>query len=124
MSTMAIASEQEISVTTATKQTNRWTSGPAIVLYLAAFKLLIHLLVAGRYSYFVDEMYYIACSDHLDWGYVDHPPLIAFITKAIRLLAGDSLLSLRLLPAVAGAALVVLSGAIARTLGGGALHRR
>lgn len=98
---------------------SRWTSGPTIVLYLAAFKLLLHLLLAGRYSYFVDELYYIACSDHLDWGYVDHPPLIAIITKAVRLLAGDSLYSLRFLPAVAGAALVILAGAITRMLGGG-----
>ena len=101
------------------EQEKRWTSGPAIVLYLATFKLLLHLLVAGRYSYFVDEMYYIACSEHLHWGYVDHPPLIAFITKTVRVVSGDSLLSIRFLPAVAGAALVCLTGAITRTLGGG-----
>jgi hypothetical protein len=101
------------------ERTNRWTSGPAIVLYLATFKLLLHVLVASRYSYFADELYFIACSEHLDWGYVDHPPLIAFVTKAVRLLSGDSLLSLRFLPAIAGAALVCLTGAMTRTLGGG-----
>ena len=98
---------------------NLWTSGPAIVLYLAAFKLLLHLLVAQRYNYMQDELYFFACSEHLDWGYVDHPPLIVFITKAVRMLLGDSLFAIRLLPAIAGAALVVLTGAIARTLGGG-----
>ena len=39
-----------------------------------------HMLVSGRYGYFVDELYYIACSKHLAWGYVDQPPLIAVIT--------------------------------------------
>lgn len=98
---------------------SRWTSGPAVVLYIAIFKLVLHLLVANKYGYMQDELYYIACSEHLDWGYVDHPPLIAFITKCVRVSIGDSLFSLRLLPAIAGAALVYMTGAMARTLGGG-----
>lgn len=101
------------------ERSNRWTSGPAIVLYLAAFKLVLQLLVAQRYGYMQDELYFIACSDHLHWGYVDHPPLIVFITKAVRALTGDSLLSLRFLPAIAGAALAWMTGALTRTLGGG-----
>lgn len=53
--------------------------GPAIVLVLAGVKLLFHLLIAGRYGIFRDELYYLACGEHLDWGYVDQPPLIALI---------------------------------------------
>jgi hypothetical protein len=98
---------------------NRLTSGPAIVLYLAAAKLLLHLLTVSRYGIFRDELYYIACADHLDWGYVDQPPLIAFITWAARNLFGDSLLGLRLLPGIAGAVLVWLTGKVARDMGGG-----
>lgn len=119
MSTSASATLLEVFQGKVDERTNRWTSGPAIVLYLATFKLLLHLLVANRYSYFSDELYIIACSEHLDWGYVDHPPLIVFIAKAVRLVSGDSLLSIRFLPAIAGAALVYLSGAVTRTLGGG-----
>jgi len=119
MSTVTCANELQDVQVEPNERTNRWTSGPAIVLYLAAFKFLLQLLVARRYGYFQDELYFLACSEHLDWGYVEHPPLIIFITKAIRMLIGDSLLSLRLLPAVAGAALVWLTGAITRTLGGG-----
>ena len=77
-----------------------------------------HLLVNGRYGYFVDELYYLACSHHLDWGYVDQPPLIAVITWIERVTLGDSLRALRFLPAVADGLLVLLTGLIARELGG------
>ncbi len=92
--------------------------GPALVLYVVALKVVLQLLLAGRYGYFSDELYYLACSEHLGWGYVDQPPLIAVITKFARAVTGDSLLSLRLLPALAGGALVWLVGAITRQLGG------
>jgi len=78
----------------------------------------LHLLVGGRYGYFVDELYYLACSHHLDWGYVDQPPLIALITWIERMTLGDSLPALRFLPAVANGLLVFLTGLIARELGG------
>jgi hypothetical protein len=89
------------------------------VVCIAAVKLGLHLYSGRHYGYFVDELYYIACSDHLDWGYVDQPPLIALLTKIMRLLLGDSLPSIRLLPALAGAGTVLLTGLLARELGGG-----
>ena len=97
----------------------RFFSRPAIVLYLAGVKLLFHLLAAGRYGIFRDELYYLACGEHLDWGYVDQPPLIALIAWIARHLFGDWLVGLRFLPALAGAATVWLTGKLARELGGG-----
>jgi hypothetical protein len=94
-------------------------SGMVIVLVLAAVKLVAHLAVASRYGIFRDELYFLACSEHLDWGYVDQPPLIAAIAWFARRAFGDSLLALRLLPALAGAGKVVLAGLLARALGGG-----
>jgi 4-amino-4-deoxy-L-arabinose transferase-like glycosyltransferase len=88
------------------------------VLCIAACKLLVHLYSGRHYGYFVDELYYLACSRHLDWGYVDQPPLIAVTTWLARSTLGDSLPALRFLPAVAGAAEVVLTALIARELGG------
>jgi len=90
-----------------------------MVLYLAAVKLLIHLFTAARYGIFRDELYYLACAEHLDWGYVDQPPLIALIAWFARHVFGTSLIGLRLLPAIAGAILVWLTGTLARELGGG-----
>jgi 4-amino-4-deoxy-L-arabinose transferase-like glycosyltransferase len=92
--------------------------GPAIVLCLAGAKLLFHLLTAGRYGIFRDELYYLACGEHLDWGYVDQPPLIAVVAWTARHLFADSLLGLRLFPAIAGSATVWLTGKLAREMGG------
>jgi hypothetical protein len=90
----------------------------ALVLCIAAGKFLVHLYAGRHYGYFVDELYYLACSRHLAWGYVDQPPLIAVITWLARLLLGDSLPAIRFFPAVAGAAEVGLAALIARELGG------
>jgi uncharacterized membrane protein len=89
------------------------------VVLIAAATLAAHLALSLRYGYWIDELYFIACGAHLDWGYVDHPPLIAVIAAGERALFGDSLFGLRFLPALAGAALVLLAAAIARALGGG-----
>ncbi|MBZ5606140.1 MAG: glycosyltransferase family 39 protein, partial [Acidobacteriia bacterium] len=97
----------------------RALSGPALVWWIAAAKFLFQMATAGRYGIFVDELYYVACSRHLDWGYVDQPPLIAGITWLALHVAGSSLYGLRLLPAIAGAALVWLTGKLAREMGGG-----
>lgn len=90
----------------------------AIIFSLIAAKLLTYLYAGRFYGYFVDELYYLACSRHLDWGYVDQPPLIALITWIARAVLGDSLLAIRLLPAIAGAGEVALAALIARELGG------
>ncbi|HOD65526.1 MAG TPA: glycosyltransferase family 39 protein [candidate division Zixibacteria bacterium] len=95
--------------------------GSAILLTIALVKLCLHLVVniTGGYGMFRDEFYYIACSDHMAWGYVDQPPLSIAILWLNRLLLGDSLFALRLLPAVTGAVVVLLAGLMTRELGGG-----
>ena len=95
-------------------------SGPTLVLYLAGAKLVFHILTAGHYGIFRDELYYLACGEHLDWGYVDQPPFIAFVAWIARHFFGGWLIGLRFFPALAGAATVWLTGKLARELGGGA----
>ena len=97
---------------------NRFITGPALVLCLSTATFLFHILTAGRYGIFRDELYYLACSEHLDFGYVDQPPLIAFLTWIARHLFGESLYGLRLLPALAAGATVWLTGKLAREIGG------
>src|SRR4051812_16593370 len=90
-----------------------------VVWIVAAVKLLLHLYAGRSYGYFVDELYNLALARHLDWGYVDVAPGIALIARIEMALFGTSLSAIRIAPALAGAGLVLLAGAIARELGGG-----
>src|SRR5882724_4681089 len=94
------------------------TDGMPIVLFLALANFLMHFYFNNQYGYFRDEFDYMACGDHLAWGYVDHPPLIPFLMKISRLVFGDSLRSIRIIPALATSAAVILTAMIARDLGG------
>jgi hypothetical protein len=96
----------------------RLGTADGIILGLAAAKLLLHLLTANRYGIFRDELYGLACAEHLDWGYPEHPPGGILIAWLARHLFGDSLPGLRFLPASAGAALVWLTGIVTREMGG------
>jgi hypothetical protein len=92
-----------------------------IIIVLALVKLLIHLYTNAFASYgiFRDEYYYLACADRLGWGYVDQPPLSIYILHLSRIIFGDSLFAIRLIPAICGALTVFMAGIIARKLGGG-----
>jgi MFS family permease len=91
----------------------------AILLYISLFKFILLLLFAGNYGLFRDEYYYIECSKHLDWGYVDQPPMSILILAFSRTLFGDSILGIRLFAYLAGSITIFISGLIARELGGG-----
>ena len=93
------------------------TSGMAVVWAIALAKLLFHVYFNNRYGYFRDEFDYLSCGDHLQWGYVDQPPLIPFLTHISRAVLGDSLRAIRLIPALASSLLVVQAAAVARELG-------
>ena len=86
---------------------------------LAGAKLVFHLATWRGYGIFRDELYYLACAAHPSWGYVDHPPFSIWMLWLQTSLFGDSLFALRLLPAIVGAAAVLVAGLLARELGGG-----
>ena len=91
----------------------------AVLAIPALIKVTLHLLTYKGFGFFSDEFYCIACSKRLAWGYVDHPPLSILLLRLDRWLFGDSLLSIRLLPALAGGATLLLTGLLARRLGAG-----
>jgi 4-amino-4-deoxy-L-arabinose transferase-like glycosyltransferase len=93
----------------------------AVVPMLALAYFLLEWIPGfiGSYGYFVDELYYLACSKHLAFGYVDHPPLSILLLGGVRLAIGGALPALRLVPAAAGAATVMMTGLMARSLGAG-----
>jgi hypothetical protein len=89
----------------------------------ALLKFVLHLGVNLwephiGWGYFRDEMYYILCGRHLDWGYVDHGPIVALQARAAVALFGNSLAGIRMFSALAGAATVFLTGIITWAVGG------
>lgn len=98
-----------------------FVSPAAIILYFVLLKLLIHLIFNNGYGYFRDEFYYVACGEHLAWGYVDQPPMIALIAKITTILFGKSLFALRIFPVIVGVLTVYLTGLMIRELGGNKL---
>ena len=94
-------------------------SATAILVYLALVKLAAHLLTNGQYGYHRDELAYLDDARRLDWGYVDHPPLAPAVARLALALFGPSLAGLRLFPTLASVGVVVLTGLMARELGGG-----
>jgi hypothetical protein len=93
-------------------------SGMAVIWAVAMAKLVLHIYFNNRYGYFRDEFDYMSCGDHLQWGYVDQPPLIPFLIHICRAVLGDSLRSIRFIPALASSLLVVQTAVLARELGG------
>lgn len=87
------------------------------VTLFVAIKVGLTLAVANQYGWHRDELYFLASSRHLALGYVDYPPMTPLLAAAVQLFAPGSLVALRALTAVAGAAVLVLTALIARELG-------
>ena len=97
------------------------TERPAtgLLVALAGVSFVAHMLVAGNYGYFRDELYYIADGRHLQAGYVDQPLLMGWLAALLRVTVGDSLVAIHVIPALACALIIVVTGLMARELGGG-----
>jgi 4-amino-4-deoxy-L-arabinose transferase-like glycosyltransferase len=89
-----------------------------ILIVLALIKLILHTLTNGNYGFHRDELAMIDDSRYLAWGYVAYPPLTPLIARVAFTLFGPSFAGLRLFAPLAQSIVMVLSGLIARELGG------
>src|SRR5574341_2154482 len=96
-----------------------WLRRSGWLLLIALSQFILHLWVNARDNFFRDELYYMAAAQHLDLGYVDFPPFVALVAGFSRLAFGPSVPALRLFPALAGALIVLITGALVAELGGG-----
>ncbi len=110
---------KDAAVSQITSPTIRIAPGMAVVCCVALVRVLIYIVVAPKYGYFRDEMYYLACGEHPAWGYMDQPPLIAWMAWLLEHTIGVSLYALRLLPMLADVGCIVMTGLLTRKLGGG-----
>jgi hypothetical protein len=85
----------------------------------AAIPVVVGLPFLGRYGWHRDELYFLAASHHLALGYVDFPPLVALLARAVVAVFGTSLDALRLATALIGASSAIFVGLCAREVGGG-----
>jgi hypothetical protein len=90
-----------------------------LLVALAGVSFVAHMLVAGNYGYFRDELYYIADGWHLQAGYVDQPLMMGWLAALLRVTVGDGLVAIHIIPALASALIIVITGLMARELGGG-----
>ncbi len=88
-----------------------------------AVVLAIHVVTNAitPYEFHRDEFLYVAMGTHLRLFRMDFPPLIALLSEAVRAVAGTSVVSLRLVPAIAGSMVLLLALLIVKELGGGRL---
>ncbi|OJY45268.1 glycosyltransferase family 39 protein [Pseudonocardia sp. 73-21] len=102
--------------TTTLRPTETWRRGP--VLAIAAATVALHLAFAAGYGYHRDELYFLAESKRLAWGFVSEQPFTPAVGWLSRMLFGDSVVGLRLWPALAGAGVVVIAALLAHAFGG------
>src|SRR5580692_186868 len=100
------------------RERSLFADGMLIVIVIALGRFILHCYFNNQYGYFRDEFDYMACGNHLAWGYVDQPPLIPFLIHICRAILGDSLRSMRFIPAVASSLLVLQTAVLAREFGG------
>lgn len=93
----------------------------ALLFGIAGAVVLLHLLTNNRYGFHRDELQFLSDARHLDWGFVPYPPFTAFVERIGLTLFGLSMVGLRLFSVLAQAAAIVITGLMARDLGGGKL---
>ncbi len=101
------------------KSVSAWSGDVAILMYAALGTVVVHLLTGGRYGFHRDELATLDDARHLAWGYVAYPPITPFFARISLTFFGTSLAGFRFFAALAQAAAVVLTGLMARELGGG-----
>jgi hypothetical protein len=90
----------------------------AFLLVIAAAVVVLHIATNNRYGFHRDELQFLSDARHLDWGFVSYPPFTPFIEHIGLSLFGLSLVGLRIFSVIAQAAVVYVSGLMARELGG------
>jgi Dolichyl-phosphate-mannose-protein mannosyltransferase len=99
-------------------QTERTRADLALLCGIGAATLVLHLLTGNRYGFNRDELAILEDARHLAWGYVSYPPLTPFLGRIALALFGTSLACFRIFSALAQAAGVVLTGLMAKEMGG------
>jgi len=88
------------------------------ILIFVLIKLGLNLLAISKFGFQRDELLHLALAEHLDWGYVEVPPVIAVLAKISTIIFGNSLFAARLFPTLCGCLIVWLGAQTTVELGG------
>ena len=95
---------------------------PLLAWVIGAVFVVAELAVSGRYGFLQDELYFIVAGHHLAFGYVDQPPIGPLLTRITGVL-GVNPTAIRIIPALAGGAIVVMTARLAALFGAGRFGR-
>jgi len=115
---MALASNYQLEDALQSRE-KWWSGGTAAVLAIALATIAAHLATGWRYGFDRDELMALEDARHLAWGYVQYPPMTAFFAWLALKLFGTSLVGFRFFAALVQAIALVLTGGMAKELGGG-----
>lgn len=92
-----------------------------VIFFIAILNLIVNLITQAffAYGFFRDELYYLACANRIQLGYVDQPPLSIYILAVWKSLFGDAMFVIRIVPAIISSATVFMIGLFTSKLGGG-----
>jgi hypothetical protein len=91
------------------------------LLAIAGAVVVLHVLTNGRYGFHRDEWQVLSDARHMDWGFVPYPPVTPFLERVGLGIFGVSLVGLRVFSVLAQALSLLVTGSMARELGGGRL---
>jgi 4-amino-4-deoxy-L-arabinose transferase-like glycosyltransferase len=89
-----------------------------VLVLVAAARMMLHIATNGQYGVHRDELQTLDDARHLDWGFVAYPPITPLIGRLELILFGTSLIGFRVFAAIAVSIIMVLTGLIAKELGG------
>src|SRR5499427_3801566 len=96
---------------------------PVPAWLIAAAFVAVELAVSGRYGFQQDELYFIVAGHHRAFGYLDQPPLVPLLTRVTTGIVGVSPTAVRVIPALASGAAIVMAARLAALFGAGRFGR-
>jgi len=101
-----------------TSDRDRRSNYGGFICFFVFIKVGLNLLAISRFGFQRDELLHFALSEHMDWGYIEVPPLIALLAKITTLFLGNSVFAARIFPTICSGLIVLLTGMITAELGG------
>ncbi len=93
-------------------------SDVGVLVLIGIARVAFHLATNGQYGFHRDELQTLDDARYLDWGFVAYPPITPLIGRLELVLFGSSLAGFRLFAAIAVSTVMVLTGLMAKELGG------